>query len=184
MEPSAFFDLVELRKEFEKGRMNAEAFARRKKALLDLHTKTDYPLTLPTPIERTGKSDRRESARTRPDESSTGRRTFRTMILEDLMQSVTEGEEPIYLLRDSPSNGDTRSLLSVDEKCEVHSKVYTGPAVVRFIGEIDQKPGIWVGLQLPEPLGLNDGSHKGHRYFATPPKYGLFVSPEKVTQTL
>jgi len=54
-------------------------------------------------------------------------------------------------------------------------------ATVRYIGPISrQKPGEWVGLELTQPLGKNDGSYNGQRYFSCAMKHGLFRHIDEV----
>ncbi|WEW61834.1 hypothetical protein PRK78_007331 [Emydomyces testavorans] len=65
---------------------------------------------------------------------------------------------------------------------------------VRFVGPVPTIPfgspnvvldeehpvPLWVGIELDEPMGKNNGSVGGKRYFNCAEKYGVFVKPEKV----
>ena len=53
-------------------------------------------------------------------------------------------------------------------------------AEVRFVGKVPGMRGFWVGVQYDEPVGKNDGTAKGTRYFECPPKYGGFLRPDKI----
>ena len=53
--------------------------------------------------------------------------------------------------------------------------------IVRFIGTTSFQVGEWVGIELEEKTGKNDGSVRGERYFDCPMGYGMFVKPMTVT---
>ncbi|KAH7335456.1 CAP Gly-rich domain-containing protein [Rhizoctonia solani] len=56
--------------------------------------------------------------------------------------------------------------------------------VVRFVGPTKfgkEGTGDWVGIEYDEPVGKNDGSVQGEKYFTCPDKHGAFVRPERVT---
>ncbi|EDQ93139.1 uncharacterized protein MONBRDRAFT_22589 [Monosiga brevicollis MX1] len=40
--------------------------------------------------------------------------------------------------------------------------------------------GVWVGIELDEPNGKNDGTVNGKQYFEAPPQHGLFARPDKL----
>lgn len=71
--------------------------------------------------------------------------------------------------------------MKVGDRCEV--KVVGQPAkrgTVKYVGLTEFQTGYWIGVQFDEPLGKNNGSVKGKRYFKCPDKYGAFVRPENV----
>eukprot|EP00042_Codosiga_hollandica_P019983 m.63283 g.63283 ORF g.63283 m.63283 type:complete len:295 (-) comp49629_c0_seq2:48-932(-) len=66
------------------------------------------------------------------------------------------------------------SELAVGDIVEVRSMM---SGTVRFIGEVDFAPGVWIGLELPHFRGKHDGTVQGRRYFTCPPNRGLFCQP-------
>ena len=56
--------------------------------------------------------------------------------------------------------------------------------VIRFIGNAAFATGAWLGLELPDDKGKNDGSVNGERYFDCRPGFGIFVRPESINEIL
>lgn len=52
---------------------------------------------------------------------------------------------------------------------------------VRFAGQTHFQVGEWVGIELEDKSGKNDGSVQGERYFDCPMGYGMFVKPMMAT---
>ncbi len=74
--------------------------------------------------------------------------------------------------------------IAVGRRCRVGGDD-TRRGVVRHVGEVGEIPngaGPWVGVHLDEPVGKNDGSIAGRRYWgeASEMKHGVFVRPERV----
>ncbi|PFH49823.1 hypothetical protein AMATHDRAFT_4583 [Amanita thiersii Skay4041] len=58
-----------------------------------------------------------------------------------------------------------------------------GRGVVRFIGTTSFSTGTWIGIELHEPNGKNDGSVNGVPYFSCKMNYGVFVRPGLIKAT-
>ncbi|KAF9260836.1 dynactin [Marasmius fiardii PR-910] len=55
-----------------------------------------------------------------------------------------------------------------------------GKGIVRFSGPTQFKPGKWVGIELYEEKGKNDGSIDGVAYFTCKKGFGVFVRPVQI----
>ena len=53
---------------------------------------------------------------------------------------------------------------------------------IRFGGITEFQPGQWAGIELDEPIGKNDGSYGGIRYFTCKSKFGLFVPMHRISK--
>ncbi|PWY89512.1 dynactin [Aspergillus sclerotioniger CBS 115572] len=53
-------------------------------------------------------------------------------------------------------------------------------ATVRFVGTTHFAVGEWIGIELDEPTGKNDGAVQGERYFDCKPGFGMFVRPTAI----
>ncbi|KAI0034469.1 CAP Gly-rich domain-containing protein [Vararia minispora EC-137] len=74
--------------------------------------------------------------------------------------------------------------IPLDARCQVESaeEGFSKRGTVRFVGptKFGGGTGVWVGVEYDEPIGKNDGSVNGERYFECNMKYGVFVRPERV----
>jgi len=69
--------------------------------------------------------------------------------------------------------------MTVGDRCEVQPGARRG--TVKFVGEVEQlQPGYWVGVQLDEPLGKNNGTIKGIQLFECPDGHGTLVRGKNI----
>eukprot|EP00736_Rhodelphis_marinus_P010270 Rmarinus@m.6239 len=68
----------------------------------------------------------------------------------------------------------------VGNRCEVNPGGRRG--TLRYIGKAEPLgPGYWVGVEYDEPVGKNNGTVKGEKFFECADKYGGMLRPEKLT---
>lgn len=58
----------------------------------------------------------------------------------------------------------------------------TNPGAIAFIGKTRFAKGDWAGVVLDEPVGKNNGSVQGVKYFECEPGHGIFTKLEKLTK--
>ncbi|XP_046831078.1 restin homolog isoform X1 [Vespa crabro] len=81
---------------------------------------------------------------------------------------------------------DTSVVLTEDtDSFIIGDRVWVGgtkPGSIAYIGETQFAPGDWAGVVLDEPIGKNDGSVAGCRYFQCEPKRGIFSRLTRLTR--
>ncbi|XP_025091314.1 CAP-Gly domain-containing linker protein 1-like isoform X4 [Pomacea canaliculata] len=91
--------------------------------------------------------------------------------------------EILPLLRGPES--DSSSIIIGDD-FRIGDRVWVGgskPGIIAFIGDTQFAPGEWAGVVLDDPVGKNDGSVMGIRYFQCEVKRGVFSRLSKLTKT-
>lgn len=85
------------------------------------------------------------------------------------------------IVKASHNHVDSKGI-SVGKRCMANGRKGT----VKYVGLVPEIPSklatdkFWVGIAFDEPVGKNDGSIKGKKYFDANPNYGSFLSPELV----
>lgn len=93
---------------------------------------------------------------------------------EDLGAVAGEAAAKNEMTRD-----EIEAAFPVGGRCEVTPGGRRG--VIRYAGPLIAAKGQWIGIGLDEPLGNNDGTKDGKRYFeCAGPKYGCFAKPANV----
>ena len=94
-------------------------------------------------------------------------------------KSLTEEEEYRNQLEQMPEwiKNDAHVIVSTNT-------VQNKRGFVRYIGPTKFARGLWIGVELEQKFGKNDGSVKGHRYFTCPEEKGVFVRADKLSLVL
>ncbi|CAH8559458.1 unnamed protein product [Heterobilharzia americana] len=83
-----------------------------------------------------------------------------------------------YSAVNSPVTSAQRALQTGD-----HVQVSGGRiGILRYLGPTEFAVGEWAGIELDEPIGKNDGSVAGIRYFTCKPNHGLFAAASRVVR--
>lgn len=113
--------------------------------------------------------------------------TLRAFLQKNKLGKYNEEEmKQLKLQQEAEAQEEAKlaSAIPIDARCEV--RVPNQPsrrATVMYKGPLEGtgRNGTWIGVKYDEPLGKNDGSVEGRRYFTCQPKYGGFVKPIFVT---
>mmetsp|Transcript_94271 Transcript_94271/g.271637 ORF Transcript_94271/g.271637 Transcript_94271/m.271637 type:complete len:283 (+) Transcript_94271:87-935(+) len=95
-------------------------------------------------------------------------------------ERIARGEEPEVPEEPEEDLDEVAKNFPIDSRCEVEPGSRRG--AVAYVGKVKGMKGVWIGVRLDEPQGMNDGCGKdGTKYFDCPgPKYGCFAKSANV----
>ncbi|KAH8857664.1 CAP-Gly domain-containing linker protein 4 [Schistosoma japonicum] len=77
----------------------------------------------------------------------------------------------------SPDVGSRNHLFQIGDRVLVAGQ---RKGILRFIGQTQFAPGIWYGVELEQPVGKNNGSINGIRYFDCAVGHGIFAPINRI----
>ncbi|CAE7320941.1 Clip1, partial [Symbiodinium sp. CCMP2456] len=87
---------------------------------------------------------------------------------EPILDSAAAAKRQSTLPTEAPTDLRDGSRVSV-------KTLENSAGTVRFVGQTEFAEGDWIGVELDQPLGKNDGSVKGKAYFSCKPNHGIFA---------
>eukprot|EP00298_Acanthocystis_sp_HF-20_P002963 c13344_g1_i2.p1 GENE.c13344_g1_i2~~c13344_g1_i2.p1 ORF type:complete len:231 (-),score=101.31 c13344_g1_i2:29-721(-) len=83
--------------------------------------------------------------------------------------------------RDPEDGKDLIDTMKIGDRCQVRLEAGgLERGQIKYLGKLHERNGYFVGVQFDLPVGKNDGSVRGQRYFECTANYGLFVFPNQV----
>lgn len=77
----------------------------------------------------------------------------------------------------------TNGELRLGDRVIVSSSRGSKAGTLKYVGVTEFASGVWAGVELDDPIGKNDGSVEGKRYFECAPRFGLFAPIAKVSRS-
>eukprot|EP01083_Nonionella_stella_P289850 986351_1 len=101
-------------------------------------------------------------------------------VVQSIKYFTTSRRKGVFLKKSAilktNSKNNTAPRVSVGNKVKVLKHDCEG--TVQFIGEMDDRNGIWYGIALQHPKGTTNGKIKGREYFRAQYKHGMFVKED------
>ncbi|XP_031626374.1 tubulin-folding cofactor B [Contarinia nasturtii] len=89
---------------------------------------------------------------------------------DDEMKAIEERKKQEQLEQEQKAES-----INIGDRCLVTAKGPRRIGTIRYKGTFHLKPGIFIGVEFDEPLGIHNGSVDGTKYFECQEKYGSMV---------
>uniref|UniRef100_A0A8D8QN21 CAP-Gly domain-containing linker protein 4 n=2 Tax=Cacopsylla melanoneura TaxID=428564 RepID=A0A8D8QN21_9HEMI len=93
------------------------------------------------------------------------------------------GSSPAKSQYQSSSKKSQSNEVKIGDRVIIRSSQGSKSGVLKYKGDTYFAQGEWCGVELDDPLGKNDGSVDGVRYFYCEPKFGVFAPLSKVSKS-
>jgi tubulin-folding cofactor B len=89
-------------------------------------------------------------------------------------------DQPVAQVDAADARASDAERFAPGQRCLARVGELDARGTVRFAGPTGFGTGLWVGVELDEPVGKNDGSVQGTAYFACADRHGVFLRPHAV----
>lgn len=117
-------------------------------------------------------SARKVSTQSNPEQQTPRRSSASSISSDKSLQTIRRGSLP-----QQKGKGSAEFQLTTGLSVLVNGEL----GVVRYIGPAEFAEGTWLGVEMRKPVGKNDGSVNGKKYFSCKPQHGLMVRPNRAT---